>query len=141
MVLDEPTSALDVSMAAQILNLLSDLQRAMDLGYLLIGHDLAVVEKMADDIAVMYAGQIVEAGPSAQVLTRPAHPYTRMLIETALGHRGRQPPSGAGTGHEEARGCRFASRCSRRRDACESGAPGVYEISPGHTVRCDGRDA
>ncbi len=139
LVLDEPTSALDVSMAAQVINLLCGLQRELGLTYLLIGHDLAVVEKLADDVAVMYAGRVVESGPAARLLGAPAHPYTRMLVETARGHRSKLPPAEARP-VAPAFGCPFAPRCPRREADCESAAPGMFEVAPGHSVRCVCRD-
>jgi peptide/nickel transport system ATP-binding protein len=135
LVLDEPTSALDVSMAAQILNLLADLQAERGLAYLLIGHDLALVESMSDDIAVMYAGRLVESGPAAEVLASPAHPYSRMLIETAGGAIARGPETGAGAGPTG--GCPYAPRCPRALPLCNAEEPQAMELSPGHVVRCN----
>ncbi len=135
-VLDEPTSALDVSMAAQVLNLLSDLQREMKLTYLLIGHDLAVIEKSSDLVAVMYAGQIVESAPGEALLNAPAHPYTRMLLETARGRGTKVPPAEGQFADSDRPGCRFAARCPEARSMCERDDPGLVEISPGHLVRC-----
>ncbi len=135
-VLDEPTSALDVSMAAQVLNLLRDLQDDLGLTYLIIGHDLALIEKASDHIAVMYAGQIVEVAPGADLLSQPAHPYTRMLLETAGGARTKVPPAEGrftGTGGP---GCHFASRCLKVDEACRRIAPDFCEVRPGHLVRC-----
>jgi ABC-type glutathione transport system ATPase component len=88
LVLDEPTSALDVSVQAQILNLLADLRRQRGLAYLLISHDLAVVNHLADRIGVMRSGRLLEEGPAAQILTTPSHPYTRALLDAVPG-RGR----------------------------------------------------
>ncbi len=135
-ILDEPTSALDVSMAAQVLNLLSRLQEELGLTYLLIGHDLALVEKMSDEVAVMYAGQIVEVGAAAALLAEPAHPYTRMLLETARGGRTKVPPAEGQFADAQRPGCRFAPRCGRAEPGCEQAAPGLVEVTPGHAVRC-----
>ncbi|HOX06271.1 MAG TPA: ABC transporter ATP-binding protein [Planctomycetota bacterium] len=135
LVLDEPTSALDVSMAAQILNLLGDLQRERALAYLLIGHDLALVEKAADRIAVMYAGQIVEEGEAAVILGRPRHPYTRLLLDAAKGGRARIAPAELRRA-QELPGCRFAPRCPAGDSGCLERAPQLVETSPGHAVRC-----
>jgi oligopeptide/dipeptide ABC transporter ATP-binding protein len=136
MVLDEPTSALDVSMAAQVLNLLSDLQKNLSLTYLLIGHDLALIEKMSDEIAVMYAGQIVETAPGAALLERPAHPYTRMLLETARGGKTTVPPAEGQFAGSGQKGCRFAPRCPKGDDTCREIPPEFCEVTPGHAVRC-----
>lgn len=135
-VLDEPTSALDVSMAAQVLNLLTDLQKDLGLTYLVIGHDLALIEKASDDIAVMYAGQIVEVAPGADLLARPAHPYTRMLLETAGGARGKVPPAEGRFAGSDSAGCRFAARCPKVDEACHRIDPDFCEVVPGHRVRC-----
>ncbi len=135
-VLDEPTSALDVSMAAQVLNLLSELQEELGLTYLLIGHDLALIEKMSDEIAVMYAGQIVELADAAELLVEPAHPYTRMLLETARGSRTKVPPAEGQFAGSGATGCRFAPRCGRSAAACAELPTELVEVSPGHVVRC-----
>ncbi len=137
LILDEPTSALDVSMAAQVLNLLSDLQQQRNLTYLMIGHNLALMEKAADNIAVMYAGEIVEIGPAEKIICQPRHPYTRMLLETARGKRTRVPPAKGQIAGEEPEGCRFADRCGdSRQEACPSFLPQLTEVTPGHLVRC-----
>ncbi len=135
-VLDEPTSALDVSMTAQILNLLAGLQAERELTYLVIGHNLALIEKASDHIAVMYSGQVVELASGEDLLAAPAHPYTRMLLETAGGARTKMPPAeGQFEGSEEV-GCRFAPRCPKVDEACKRIAPDFCEVRPGHLVRC-----
>jgi oligopeptide/dipeptide ABC transporter ATP-binding protein len=135
LVLDEPTSALDVSMAAQVLNLLADLQAERGLTYLLIGHDLAAVERVADEFAVMYAGQIVERSAAARLLAHPAHPYTQMLLEAARG--GARIPAGEiPAGGALPPGCRFAPRCPSQSAECAGRPVELVETSPGHVVRC-----
>src|SRR6056297_473295 len=122
---DEPTTALDVTMQAQILHLLAELQREFDMGMILITHDLGIVARVADRVAVMYAGQVVEEGPAEQIFNRPIHPYTQGLLgcipipgQTRRGeHLGAIPgivPSLIG----EIQGCHFASRCDYATDIC-----------------------
>ncbi|AYH44079.1 ABC transporter ATP-binding protein [Azoarcus sp. DN11] len=149
-VCDEPTSALDVSVQAQILNLMRELQAEFELAYLFITHNIGVVSWMADDVAVMYLGRIVEQGAVAKVLEAPAHPYTRALLaavpdiarETAVkaGEAGRiarttaaadlpsplAPPSG----------CHFHPRCERATDICRAQYPAQTELRGGRSVRC-----
>lgn len=119
-VLDEPTSALDISVQAQILNLLNDLQKARHLSYILISHNVSVIKHMSKRIAVMYLGQIVELGPSAEVLQRPAHPYTRLLLDAVPDMTGSLTMSGPvdlpelpGNRHLPS-GCFFYDRCRYR---------------------------
>ncbi len=127
-VADEPTSALDVVVQAQILNLMRDLQERRGLAYLLISHDLAVVGRMAGEVAVMYRGRIVEQGTADSVLARPAHPYTRGLLDAAPGlvrqGRPRRPMPGepAGSAAPTA-GCAFHPRCPHARDRCRGERP------------------
>jgi oligopeptide/dipeptide ABC transporter ATP-binding protein len=142
LIADEPTTALDVTVQAQILSLLADLRRRLGLAMLFVSHDLAVVSRVSDRIAVMYAGRIVESGPARQVFEHPAHPYTCGLlgsiptlktnrheplhaIEGAVPAPGALPP-----------GCSFAPRCPLSIPACATAMPELIEIAPGHHARC-----
>ncbi|MFQ5564802.1 MAG: ABC transporter ATP-binding protein [Paracoccaceae bacterium] len=141
---DEPTTALDVTIQAQILHLLADLQREFETGLILITHDLGVVARVADRVAVMYAGQIVEAGTARQIFQAPTHPYTQGLLEcipipgkTARGaHLGAIPgivPALVG----RMSGCHFASRCRYVSDDCRTGDVALRDArDPGHRYRC-----
>jgi oligopeptide/dipeptide ABC transporter ATP-binding protein len=140
-VLDEPVSALDVSIRAQIMNLLRDLQVRFGMAYLLIAHDLATVRYLSDYVAVMYLGQIVEHGPAEEVFTRPLHPYTRALLSAALpvrpGEREEillegEPPSPI----SPPPGCRFHPRCPFVFARCREEPPALAERAPGHLVAC-----
>jgi peptide/nickel transport system ATP-binding protein len=144
-VLDEPTSALDVSVQAQILNLLADLRRAGGLTYILISHNISVVRHFCDRIAVMYLGQIVELGPVADVLARPRHPYTRLLLDSVPAI-GRQLDMGVPIVDTELpsnrrlpAGCFFRDRCPFVVDGCErpqSLAPFAGPTADNHLARC-----
>jgi oligopeptide/dipeptide ABC transporter ATP-binding protein len=139
---DEPVSALDVSIRAQIINLLIDLQAEFALSYIIISHDLAVVEHICDRIAVMYLGKIVELASFKDLYAHPLHPYTRALLSAVptTDPAARQarillegdvpspinPPPG----------CRFHPRCQRRRPDCSDAEPPLREVSPGHQVAC-----
>ncbi|MFF2729616.1 ABC transporter ATP-binding protein [Streptomyces sp. NPDC058008] len=144
LVADEPTSALDVSVQASVLNLLADLQRDRGFGCLFITHDLAAVEYLADRIAVMYLGQIVEQAPTAELFAAPKHPYTQALLSAApvpdpAAQRSRErivlhgelpspldPPSG----------CRFHTRCPLAADRCRTEVPALRGIPGGRQVSC-----
>ena len=131
-VCDEPTSALDVSVQAQILNLMRDLQDRFDLTYLLISHDLAVVRHMADRIAVMYLGRIVEIGNTRELFLRPRHPYTQMLLEAVpdVSTRGRPDAEIAGeipSPIDPPPGCAFHPRCPLAFDRCRREVPPLLD--------------
>jgi oligopeptide/dipeptide ABC transporter ATP-binding protein len=137
---DEPTTALDVTIQAEILDLLRSLQKKMGLALLLITHDLGVVAEMADRVAVMYAGRIVEEAPVAALFSAPAHPYTQGLLASIPGGapgtklqaiQGTVPPLG-----ELPSGCSFTPRCRKRFEPCPQAHPGTTVLPPDHTVKC-----
>ena len=140
--LDEPVSALDVSIQAQIINLLQDLQDQMKLTYLFIAHDLRVVEHISQRVAIMYLGKIVENGTSEQIYSNPRHPYTRALLSAipsinpvAKQERIRLPgelPSPV----DPPPGCNFHPRCPYAKDICRSVIPPLETGTGGHAVAC-----
>ncbi len=143
MICDEPTSALDVSVQAQILNLMSDLQDRYGLTYLFISHDMAVVKHMADRIAVMYLGRIAEIAPADQLFATPHHPYSQMLLAAV--------PSLEGAGKERSviqgevpnpvhppSGCAFHPRCPHANERCQREVPQLIARSDGSEVACHG---
>jgi len=136
-VADEPVSALDVSVQAQVLNVMTDLQQRAGVTYLLISHDLAVVEHVCDEIAVIFRGRFVETGPTGILLAAPAHPYTRALIDAApklRAERGRRRP--APTSASSGAGCAYAPRCPYAQDRCRSEAPRLRELGDGRRAAC-----
>lgn len=141
-VLDEPTSSLDVSVQAQILNLLCSLRERLGLSYLLISHDLSVVDHMSHRVAVMYLGKIVERGPAEEVLHRPLHPYARALLAAVPvpdpDHRGREVvlEGGVPSPANPPAGCRFHPRCDQRTPACETREPAPHGVGEDHFVSC-----
>ena len=141
-VLDEPVSALDVSIRAQIMNLLKDLQQEYDVTYLLIAHHLATVRYMCDWIAVMYLGQIVEYAPVRELFDHPLHPYTKALMSAALpSHPDLQQDEMILTGEVPSplnppAGCRFHTRCPFAMEKCAVEPPQSQELAPGHTAAC-----
>ncbi len=142
-VCDEPVSALDVSIQAQILNLLMDLQEQMELTYIFITHDLSVVKHISDEIMVMYLGKCVEYAPADEIFTHPAHPYTKALLAAipipsieSL-HKQRELLQGEVTSPVNPKpGCRFAARCPYVRESCRAGEMPLHEVSPGHFAAC-----
>ena len=141
-VCDEPVSALDVSIQAQILNLLDELQDELGLTYMFITHDLAVVNHFADDIAVMYLGQLVEKAPAEELFANPLHPYTQALLSAIP-----VPETGRKIQRTVLKGeisspinpkdeCRFAKRCIYASDECRAKTPELKEVKPGHFVAC-----
>ncbi len=142
LIADEPTTALDVTIQAQILKLLKELRQKLDMSIILVSHDLGVVANFADRVVVMYAGKVVEEGPTRQVIAHPAHPYTQGLIDSIP--RLTQPrdeklhiiPGNIPDLSSMPEGCRFAPRCAHACDRCRQQQPQMRQVAPGHSARC-----
>ena len=142
-VCEEPVSALDVSIQAQILNLMMDIQEERGITYMFITHDLSVVKHISQAIAVMYLGQVVELAPKEELFSNPRHPYTRALLDAvpipdpSRRYTERRLIRGEVTSPiDPPPGCRFASRCRFASESCTGGDLPMTEVSPGHQVRC-----
>jgi oligopeptide/dipeptide ABC transporter ATP-binding protein len=141
LVADEPTTALDVTIQAQILDLLRDLKKRLGMAILLITHNLGIVGDMADRVAVMYAGQIVELAPAKELLRKPFHPYTKALMNSVPKLHGDANRLSAIPGNVPRignfpKGCRFFPRCPSAKPECENQMPELIEIEPNRWVRC-----
>ena len=142
-VCDEPVSSLDVSIQAQILNLLMDIQDERGLSYMFVTHDLSVVKHISNDIIVMYLGKIAEQAPTQEMFENPLHPYTKALLnsipipEVGARNKRHEPIRGEVTSPIAPKpGCRFASRCEFAKEECFSVTPELREVSPAHFVAC-----
>ncbi len=145
MVLDEPTSALDVSVQAKIINKLMDLQKNFNMSYLFITHDMSLMRNIADRIAIMYLGRIVEMAPAVEFFQRPRHPYTKMLLSSIpvvlKAEQELKPDKVESTGEIPSPvnvppGCRFHTRCPYANDRCRQEEPRMQEVYPDHQVAC-----
>ena len=139
---DEPTTALDVTMEAQIIHLLRELKVELDATIVLVSHNLGLIAELCDEVAVMYAGEIVEKGSVQQIFYDPVHPYTQALLECDPARVLKQTrllpiiPGDMPDLHDIAKGCEFAPRCSQSLDLCHLKSPGEYHLKDGQTVRC-----
>ncbi len=139
---DEPVSALDVSIQAQVLNLLNELKRDLDLTYIFVAHDLSVVEYISDRVGVMYLGNFVEVGDKEKIYSNPMHPYTQALLSAVpvpdpTAKRERILLEGSiPSAHKPPTGCKFHTRCPKCMECCKTQAPERYEVDEGHYVYC-----
>ena len=141
LIADEPTTALDVTIQAQILDLMNELRESYDTSVIMITHDLGVIAETCEEVAVFYAGQVVEQSDVNTIFHAPAHPYTAGLLRSVLSLGGAQQElytiqGTVPTAGNSSAGCRFADRCEHCMDICRNRAPALSEISPGHLCRC-----
>jgi peptide/nickel transport system ATP-binding protein len=141
LIADEPVSMLDVSIRLGVLNLLADLRDTEGLAILYVTHDIASARYLADTIVVMYAGQLIESGPAAQVTDHPSHPYTQLLLRAAPDPDRVEPPALAGRGTPPSlvrppSGCRFHPRCPHAMPVCSTTAPPTVRLDSGHASAC-----
>lgn len=141
LIADEPTTALDVTTQSQILDLIAELPDRNRLSVVLISHDLAVIRRVCDQVVVLYAGQVVETGPTARVLTAPGHPYTRALLASvprpdAVGAALHSIPGLVPDGRHEISGCAFAPRCLHSRDVCRADQPALRPVGAVQEAAC-----
>lgn len=141
-ILDEPTSGLDLSVQATVLGVIDDLRKRLGLTYLFVSHDLSVVRRLCEQVAIMYLGRIVELGPTPQVFARPQHPYTRALLAAAPRltpgslHDTPALPGDPPSSTAEHRGCAFKARCCYAAPACAGRQPQLVPVGDGHTAAC-----
>ena len=141
LIADEPTTALDVTIQAQVLRLMADLQKETGMAILLITHDMGIVNQMVDDVAIMYAGKIVEQGSREQIFNKMMHPYTRRLFESIPkpgdeSYELKTIPGLVPPATDYGEGCLFADRCSHTMDVCHQHDSKIYQVDRGHTVQC-----
>jgi len=150
LIADEPTTALDVTLQAQVLNLIQDLQNRFNLSMILITHALGVVAHMVETVNIMYLGRIVETGPTLQIFEEPHHPYTQGLLQSIpkltgrLGERVNSIPGSVPSAYDIPKGCPFAARCKHCMEICREEMPQAVTVGTGHTVYCHlytGREA
>lgn len=141
-ILDEPTSGLDLSVQATVLGVIDDLRERLGLTYLFVSHDLSVVQRMCEQVAIMYLGRIVEMGPTAQIFARPQHPYTRALLAAAPrlepGSLNDTPalPGDPPSASKAISGCTFRTRCSYAAPVCAEARPPLVAVGGAHTAAC-----